>query len=61
MSQETVLSTEIPIVFYCKDCREIIKGEKIGNTYTYKCPTCKGDNVAFGTKKSVNNFYHLKG
>lgn len=58
---EEVQTQEIPIVFYCKDCKEIIKGEKIGAKYLYKCPKCKGENVAFGTPKSIGNFYHLKG
>ena len=60
MNQE-VPNTEIPIAFYCKDCREIIKAEKIGSKYVYKCPNCNGENVAFGSVKSINNFYHLKG
>lgn len=53
-------NTEIPIVFYCKDCREVIKAEKIGTKYNYKCTTCNGENVAFGTPKSISNFYHTK-
>jgi len=56
----TETTTEIPIVFYCKDCKQIVKVEKIGNTYLYKCHECKGENVVFGTKKSIQNFYHLK-
>ena len=64
MNQEVtneVTTNEIPIVFYCKDCRAITKGEKIGVKYVYKCATCKGENIAFGTPKSISNFYHLKG
>lgn len=59
-NQEQTPAAEIPIVFYCKDCRKIIKGEKVGAKYVYKCPDCKSENVAFGTPKSINNFYHLK-
>jgi Zn finger protein HypA/HybF involved in hydrogenase expression len=54
-------TSEIPISFYCKNCREIVKGEKIGSKYVYKCPSCKGENVAFGSTKSIANFFHVKG
>ncbi len=57
---EPTPTSEIPIVFYCKDCRKTIKGEKVGAKYVYKCPDCKSENVAFGTPKSITNFYHLK-
>lgn len=60
VSNEQTPAAEIPIVFYCKDCRKIIKGEKVGAKYVYKCPDCKSENVAFGTPKSINSFYHLK-
>lgn len=49
----------IRIVFYCKDCRKIVEGMKIGKKYVYKCPLCQSKNVAFGTEKSIRSFYHV--
>lgn len=49
-----------PIIFYCKDCQKIVEVEKVGTRYIYKCKQCQGANVAFGTEKSVRNFFHLK-
>ncbi len=48
-----------PIVFYCKDCGVLVKPTKCGNKYVYKAP-CGTKNVAFGTKKSIASFFHLK-
>lgn len=47
------------IVFYCKDCEKIVKGIKVGRKYVYKCPFCSTKNVAFGTEKSIKNFYNV--
>ena len=49
-----------PIMFYCRDCQKIAQTEKVGTRYVYKCTQCQGNNVAFGTEKSVRNFFHLK-
>ena len=62
MTEEAVqpdTSSEVHIVFFCKDCEKIIEGIKIGRKYVYKCPDCGTKNVAFGTEKSINSFYHL--
>lgn len=49
----------VRVVFYCKDCRKIVEGIKVGNKYVYKCPSCHTKNVAFGTEKSIKSFYHV--
>jgi len=49
-----------PIIFYCKDCEEVVKTEKVGRKYVYTCKICGTKNVAFGTQKSITNFFHLK-
>lgn len=59
-NEASSVANEIPIVFYCKDCRALVESEKIGNKYMYKCLTCGGENVAFGTPKSIANYYHVK-
>ena len=48
------------IVQYCKDCKKIIEGKKVGRRCAFSCPLCKGKNVAFGTEKSITSFYHIK-
>ena len=45
------------IVFYCKTCKTIVDAERIGKKYQYKCPICKGMEVAFGTEMSIKNVY----
>lgn len=47
------------IVFYCKECEEMAECDKVKNMYVYKCKKCNQKTVAFGTKKSIKNFYHL--
>jgi len=48
------------IVFYCKDCRDLVDGIKVGKKYVYRCAACGTKNVAFGTEKSIRSFYHVK-
>jgi len=49
------------IVFYCKTCEKIIENpKKMMRRYVYICPHCKTKNVAFGTDKSIKNFYHIE-
>lgn len=52
-------TAEKNIVFYCKDCEEIVDTERVGNKYVYKCKKCGTKNVAFGTKKSIFSFFHV--
>ncbi len=47
------------ILYYCKDCEKIVDAQRIGRKYVFKCPICKTKNVAFGTDKSLNNFFHI--
>lgn len=46
-----------PIVFWCKDCREFVEVEKHPTKIEFKCKQCKGTNVPYGTKRSMENFY----
>jgi len=57
MSDKQQLTDEI--IFYCKDCGEIVDTIKCGKKYVYKCKKCGTKNVAFGTKKSIYSFFHL--
>ena len=48
------------IIFYCKDCQEVVETERFGKKYVYKCKKCGTKNVAFGTKKSIYGFFRLE-
>lgn len=47
------------IVFYCKDCSELVDTERCGRKYVYKCKKCGTKNVAFGTSKSIHGFFRV--
>lgn len=47
------------ILYYCKDCEKFIDGQQVGRKYVFRCPICKTKNVAFGTEKSLKNFFHI--
>ena len=49
----------ITLVFYCKDCRKIVETTPVGRKFVYTCNICKTKNVAFGTLKSIMNFYRV--
>jgi hypothetical protein len=47
------------IVFFCKDCEKITDAHRVGKKLAFKCAICKSKNVAFGTTKSIQNYFHL--
>lgn len=49
-----------PIIFYCKDCEQIVDTIQVGRKYVYKCKKCGTKNVAFGTEKSISSFFRLE-
>jgi Zn finger protein HypA/HybF involved in hydrogenase expression len=54
------LESKSPIIFYCKDCEKIVDTDRVGKKYVYKCKLCGTKNVAFGTEKSIKNFFRIK-
>ena len=48
------------MIFYCKDCEEIVETIRCSRKYVYKCKKCGTKNVAFGTKKSIRGFFRLE-
>ncbi|MFA5947446.1 MAG: hypothetical protein WC806_00535 [Candidatus Gracilibacteria bacterium] len=48
------------IIFYCKDCEQIVDTFRVGGKYVYKCKQCGTKNVAFGTPKSIYGFFHIR-
>ena len=47
------------MVFFCKDCRKLVETTPVGKKFVYLCNVCKSKNVAFGTLKSIKNFYRV--
>lgn len=45
------------IVYYCRDCEKITTPKRIGKKFQFSCSACKGDNVAFGSEKSILSYY----
>jgi hypothetical protein len=48
------------MVFYCKDCHELVDTARCGRKFVYKCKKCGTKNVAFGTKKSIHGFFRIE-
>lgn len=48
------------LIFYCKDCEKVVDVIPVGRKFVYKCAICKTKNVAFGTEKSIRNFFHVE-
>lgn len=56
---QTQEKNEEKIIFYCKDCEQVVDTEKCGKKYVYKCKLCGTKNVAFGSTKSIRGFFRL--
>ncbi len=48
------------LIFYCKDCRKVVETQAVGRKFVYRCQVCQTKNVAFGSLKSIKNFYRIK-
>ncbi|MBU1089547.1 hypothetical protein KKF38_02020 [Patescibacteria group bacterium] len=54
---------EIPLaklVFYCKKCEELVAAKQTKKKFTFRCPKCGKEEIAFGTEESVLNHYRIK-
>ena len=53
--------TGIPakIIYFCRDCERITKPKRIGKKFKFSCTECNGNNVAFGSEKSIHKYYKL--
>ncbi len=56
---EAIKTDNQAIVFYCKDCKELVSAKKQGKSLTFTCPQCSRNNIAIGTQKSIESYYHL--
>lgn len=48
------------IVFYCKDCHKVAEVKRIGKRYAYTCSACGTKNVAFGTFRSISQYFGVE-
>ncbi len=47
------------IIFFCHDCGKKVDAEKNKKGIRFKCSICDGNQISFGTEKSIQNFFHL--
>ncbi len=48
------------VIFYCKDCEEVVDTVRCGRKFVYKCKKCGTKNVAFGSEKSIRGFFRME-
>jgi Zn finger protein HypA/HybF involved in hydrogenase expression len=48
------------VAFYCKTCGQLVEVSREQKRYIFTCQTCGGKDIAFGTKKSISDFYNIK-
>lgn len=48
------------LVFFCKKCEELVEAKQTKKKFTFRCPKCKKNEVAFGTEESIKNHYRIK-
>jgi len=48
------------LVFYCKKCEEIVDAKQTKKKFTFCCPKCGKNEIAFGTEESIKNHYRIK-
>ena len=51
-----------PIIFYCKDCKKIVKCKKKNPKKKYKiqCDVCNKRNIDYGKEKNIIKYYRRK-
>ena len=48
------------LVFYCKNCEELVEAKQTKKQFTFRCPKCGKTEIAFGTEESIRNHYRIK-
>ncbi len=59
MTTENKEVKDTDIIFFCKDCQEVVETNRFGKKYVYMCKKCGTKNVAFGTRRSISLFFRL--
>lgn len=49
------------IVYYCKECKKVVKGASKGgkSKYSFDCPEC-GNQCSYGTAKAIISHFRIK-
>lgn len=47
------------IIYYCLDCKKLVKPKRVGKKFQFSCAECKGKNVAFGSMASIAKYYKI--
>lgn len=48
------------VIFFCRECNKVVPVDKIGKKkISFKCKQCGKKDIAFGTERSISNFFHL--
>lgn len=49
------------IVFYCRDCEEILEVERLSEKgVKFRCKKCGGRNICYGTRRGISSYFHTK-
>lgn len=48
------------LVFYCKNCEEIVEAKQTKKKFKFICPKCGKHEIAFGTEESIHNYYRIR-
>lgn len=61
IDKKFIKDTGLPakIIYFCRDCEKVIKPKRIGKKFQFSCTECKGNNVAFGSEQSIQNYYKI--
>ncbi len=46
------------IIYFCKDCKKIVDVIP-RRSMKFRCKECKSINIAFGTERSIRNYYKI--
>lgn len=62
VDKEFIKDTGVPakIIYYCRDCKDLVKPKRIGKKFQFSCTACKGSNVSFGSEKSIEKYYKVE-
>lgn len=47
------------ILYYCQDCKKLVKAKRIGKKFQFSCVECNKNNVSFGTEKALTSYYKI--
>jgi len=48
------------MAFFCKKCEELVDAKQTKKKFTFRCPKCGKEEIAFGTEESIKNHYRIK-